>query len=207
VNQFSFFRSYYEATSMLDDADRLAFYDAILEYIFCDKSPGFTGVKGMAWILIEPNLSTSKKRSHAGKTESKEIKQDQTESKEIKQDESPPRSRSRKGVGKKTTKAVRPDNFLLEDWENLLAHRQAMKAPLTPLALSGLVKQFEQSEFSTADCIQEMANRGWKGFKALWLVDKGKRKNGGAEIGASGFQITTQKLDPAKYDEHGFQRT
>ena len=86
MNQFSFFRSYFEATRLLEDEDRLEFYDAILGFMFDEKEPNFNGIKQMAWTLIKPNLETSKVKSKAGSAnqkKSKEIKQDQNESNEM----------------------------------------------------------------------------------------------------------------------------
>ena len=41
---FMFFRSYYEGAKELDDEQRLAFYDALIEYALNDTEPIISGV-------------------------------------------------------------------------------------------------------------------------------------------------------------------
>ena len=88
--------------------------------------------------------------------------------------------KKKKNVKKlKNNKAIRPESFSEKEFDNLLLHRKSMKAPLTQLALDGLVCQFDKSCLSVSDCIQEMANRGWRGFKAEWVG--GNRGGGGSD--------------------------
>ena len=70
---------------------------------------------------------------------------------------------------KKTTTAIRPDNFPEDEWGYLLTHRKSKKAPLTGIALKGLLKEFDKSGLTYGECVSEMANRGWTGFKAEWV--------------------------------------
>lgn len=82
-----------------------------------------------------------------------------------------------KNVKKKTTKAIRPDNFSEKDWDDLVAHRKAKKAPLSQKAVDGLSREFAKSGMSISDCIGEMAIRGWTGFKAEWVSGNAAEKS------------------------------
>jgi hypothetical protein len=66
MEKFNFFISYYEAASELPDKQRLAFYDAIMEYIFKDVTPELTGLANTFWGLTMPYLRKSKANSGNG---------------------------------------------------------------------------------------------------------------------------------------------
>ena len=59
LNCFTFFRSYHDAAQLLDDGERLQFYDAIMGYVFDGEVPTLAGQLALAWKLIEPNLKSS----------------------------------------------------------------------------------------------------------------------------------------------------
>ncbi|WP_418256066.1 DUF6291 domain-containing protein, partial [Gordonibacter urolithinfaciens] len=64
AEQFSFFRSYYEATEELDDAERLLFYDSLFAFAFGGVVPEFDNrYLRMAWNLVAPNVEKSIKQS------------------------------------------------------------------------------------------------------------------------------------------------
>lgn len=64
IKGFSFYRSYYDCLIELEEKDRNELLNAILEYVFENKKPKFSGIKKTIWVLIEPNLNTSKNRSN-----------------------------------------------------------------------------------------------------------------------------------------------
>lgn len=65
---FTFFESYFSAISKLDDADRLACYDAICRYGVTGEEPqDLAGVAAMAFKLVKPNIDKSHARHAAGK--------------------------------------------------------------------------------------------------------------------------------------------
>ena len=64
IKGFTFYKSYYESLKNLKEKDKKDVINAILEYIFEDKMPNFTGIKKAIWALILPNLNTSKNRSN-----------------------------------------------------------------------------------------------------------------------------------------------
>lgn len=62
-----------------------------------------------------------------------------------------------------------------EQLNDLKAHRQKVKAPLTQRAVNGLAKQLElakQKNWTIDDVLDEMSERGWKSFKAEWIAAK-----------------------------------
>ena len=64
---FTFFASFYDALSDLDDADRLACYDAICFFALTGKEPKVDGIASTVFKLIKPILGKSKMRSEIGK--------------------------------------------------------------------------------------------------------------------------------------------
>lgn len=67
VDAFVFFRSFYEGAKELDDMDRLAFYDAIVEYAFNGDASPATGVAKACFTFVKPVLDKSKNRAEAGR--------------------------------------------------------------------------------------------------------------------------------------------
>lgn len=67
VDAFVFFKSFYEGAKELDDADRLAFYDAIIEYAFNGDASPATGVAKACFSFVKPVLDKSKNRAEAGR--------------------------------------------------------------------------------------------------------------------------------------------
>jgi hypothetical protein len=109
LKNFNFFRSYYEAACELPDDQRLAFYDAILQYVFSGEIPELSGAVKALFLLIKPTLDKSKARSMAGakggssNPEAVEMNDKQTASKieanekqsEIKREISPPKDKDK----------------------------------------------------------------------------------------------------------------
>lgn len=65
---FSFYSSFWEAGKNLKDKDRLAFYDALLDYCFLGKEPEFSGVLAAVFAIARPNVDASNRRRLAGST-------------------------------------------------------------------------------------------------------------------------------------------
>lgn len=63
---FSFYSSFWEAGQNLKDKDRLAFYDAILNYCFLGEEPQLNGLLGAVFSLARPNIDASNRRRLAG---------------------------------------------------------------------------------------------------------------------------------------------
>ena len=66
VTKFSFFESFWDAASDLDDKNRLALYDAICEYAFTGGEPDFKGIMSTIWKLVKPNIDSSIKGQRTG---------------------------------------------------------------------------------------------------------------------------------------------
>ncbi len=62
----TFFRSYYEVARELPEKQRLALYDAIMQFAFDDEEPCLTGLANSFFTLIRPSVSKSKARAHSG---------------------------------------------------------------------------------------------------------------------------------------------
>lgn len=67
-DRFTFFASYYDAISDLNDADQLTMFRAICQYALTGEVPKLDGVLSTIFKLILPVLNTGKKRAVAGKT-------------------------------------------------------------------------------------------------------------------------------------------
>jgi hypothetical protein len=83
---------------------------------------------------------------------------------------------------------VRPDFISVENWQDIIAHRRNVKATNTERAYSALVKEIKSATdqgFSVEQCVDEMTNRSWTGFKADWMKrsQNGKAGNSGKGIG------------------------
>ena len=72
MDGFTFFKSYYESAQHLSNKDQAAFYKLIMDYMFTGQEPSIDGHLMGFWLLIKPNLDTSKSRSKSGQKKSKQ---------------------------------------------------------------------------------------------------------------------------------------
>lgn len=80
--QFTFYRSFWEATKGLKAADRIKLIDAICSYALDEQEIDLTGVAASMFLLIRPTLDASKRKAENGRRRSKpEAKQKQDGSK------------------------------------------------------------------------------------------------------------------------------
>ena len=63
ISGFTFFKSYYESICYLEPEDKKEMLEAIVDFIFLDKEPDFDGFKASIWVIIKPNLTSSKNKS------------------------------------------------------------------------------------------------------------------------------------------------
>lgn len=61
---FTFFKSYYECLCDLPIENRNEILNAMIDYVFGNIEPELKGLSKTIWVLIRPNLTTSKNRSH-----------------------------------------------------------------------------------------------------------------------------------------------
>lgn len=82
--QFTFYRSYYEARNMLPDKARLAYDDAVMAYALDGIEPDLKGAAATAFILTKPTLDTGRRKAKSGKRggETSKATDKQTESKQ-----------------------------------------------------------------------------------------------------------------------------
>ena len=65
---FIFYSSFARAAKKMSDCDRLALYDAIINYSLDNDLPeGLTGLTDIAWELIKPQLDANKRKAENGK--------------------------------------------------------------------------------------------------------------------------------------------
>lgn len=91
---FTFYGSFYDAIKELDDADRLAVYDAICSYGITGEVPELSGVAAMAFKLMRPNIDANLQKRAAGRKGGEaEVKHtESTPQAELKQNASTPQA-------------------------------------------------------------------------------------------------------------------
>jgi hypothetical protein len=51
--------------------------------------------------------------------------------------------------------------------------RAKLRAPITATSMAGIVREAERAGVSLEVALRTCCERGWRGFKADWMVDKG----------------------------------
>lgn len=70
-----------------------------------------------------------------------------------------------------------PDQQILSDW---IQHRKTNKAPVSQTVLNTFGKELHlaaQMGFSVDECLSESITRGWRGFKAQWMLNAQNTNN------------------------------
>jgi len=73
---------------------------------------------------------------------------------------------------------IRPDFISEKSWNDLLTHRKEKRASRSKRAIDTLTGEIEKAVsagFSVDQCIDEMVNRNWTGFKAEWMENSRPR--------------------------------
>ncbi|MEW4469023.1 helix-turn-helix domain-containing protein [Parasphingorhabdus sp. JC815] len=70
---------------------------------------------------------------------------------------------------------AKPDSVSAEVWDDWLAMRKAMKAPVSKTAINGIAREAERAGWPLEDALAECVARGWKGFKADWVRNDERR--------------------------------
>lgn len=70
---------------------------------------------------------------------------------------------------KKTAVADPPEGVSQSVWEDFVQLRKVKKAPITPSALSGIMREAAKSRWTLEQALTECCARGWVGFKAEWV--------------------------------------
>lgn len=66
-NQFTFYRSFWEAIAGLPSKTKLTVIEAVCEYALDNQEPQLSGVAKTVFLLIKPTLDTSARRSESGR--------------------------------------------------------------------------------------------------------------------------------------------
>lgn len=70
---------------------------------------------------------------------------------------------------KKAAVADPPEGVSQSVWEDFVQLRKVKKAPITPSALSGIMREATKARWSLEQALTECCARGWVGFKAEWV--------------------------------------
>lgn len=79
----------------------------------------------------------------------------------------------KRAISAAEAKAIRETLATVLDQEHvdgLISHRNAKGAPLTMLAVRGLMKKWAEHPAGANDAVEIMAVRGWTGFDVAWLA-------------------------------------
>lgn len=85
-------------------------------------------------------------------------------------------SGSRKGSAREARGAADavacPDDCPPDIWSDFVAHRKSVKAPVTQTAVDGIRREAIKAGLSLPDALREICSRGWRGFKAEWMIQQ-----------------------------------
>lgn len=81
--------------------------------------------------------------------------------------------------------AEKPDEVNQQTWDDFMAQRKTMRAPLTKTALNGIIREASKAGWNMEDALSECVVRGWRGFKSEW-VSKNKHEFKNVDYGVSG---------------------
>ena len=77
---------------------------------------------------------------------------------------------------KKNTVAT-PNGVTESVWQDWLSLRKTKKAAVTQTAIDGIAREASKAGVSLQTALETCCARGWTGFKADWLKDKGEQKS------------------------------
>lgn len=77
---------------------------------------------------------------------------------------------------KKNTVAT-PEGVTDSVWQDWLSLRKTKKAAVTQTAIAGIAREASKAGVSLQTALETCCARGWTGFKADWLKDKGEQKS------------------------------
>jgi hypothetical protein len=66
------------------------------------------------------------------------------------------------------------DPTLVKDFKRL---RRGLKAPITATVVLGLTREAKKANLTPSDVLRTCCERGWRGFKASWLLEKPSAKS------------------------------
>jgi len=75
-----------------------------------------------------------------------------------------------------------PEGVSQSVWQDFVSHRKANKASITQTAITRIANEAEKAGWTLEQALSECVARGWKGFKADWVVEK-QTQNGLTKAG------------------------
>lgn len=209
IKAFSFYKSYYDALNEVSEDDKKEIIFAMINYVFEDKKPKFSGIKKLIWTLIEPNLNTSKNRSNGnsgapvgnknackireneGKEETikKQSKNNQNSINDIKSiSYSYSLSYSLSSSISYSNSNIRNNSILNNLFIEYIKLREYNKYPLSEVVISRLINKLENAENDDVrkEMIEQAIVGGWKDF---YPIEEKKQKDEPKKIEEGIFKI------------------
>jgi hypothetical protein len=91
--------------------------------------------------------------------------------------------------------AARPDDVQEKVWVDFQTLRKNKRAPLTDTALDGIRREAEKANWPINEAIAECVVRGWQGFKAEWVANKGSFGNAAAPAAHKGTDDFIRRME------------
>lgn len=173
-DSFIFYRSFYEAAQDLEDADRLKFYDAVLEYAL-NGSETLTERSSARAVFksVRPQIDVNNQRYENGKKGGAPLgnknakKQPKTTKKQPKHNQSTTKKQPNVNVNvndNENDKYKSPLDIALDNFKD---HRKQLKAPMTDQAYKMLLNKLEKlsggDEEKKVAILNQSIENGWKG--------------------------------------------
>jgi uncharacterized protein YdaU (DUF1376 family) len=69
-----------------------------------------------------------------------------------------------------------PEGVTQETWESFLTQRKLSRAAVTETVIKSIQKEADKIEWTLEQALTEIVARGWRGFKAEWVIEKQKEQ-------------------------------
>ena len=177
-DSFIFYRSFYEAAQDLEDADRLKFYDAVLEYAL-NGSETLTERSSARAVFksVRPQIDVNNQRYENGKKGGAPLgnknakKQPKTTKKQPKHNQSTTKKQPNVNVNVNDNANNINKSPLDIALDNFKDHRKQLKAPMTDQAYKMLLNKLEKlsggDEEKKVAILNQSIENGWKGVFEL----------------------------------------
>lgn len=177
-DSFIFYRSFYEAAQDLEDADRLKFYDAVLEYAL-NGSETLTERSSARAVFksVRPQIDVNNQRYENGKKGGAPLgnknakKQPKTTKKQPKHNQSTTKKQPNVNVNVNDNANDINKSPLDIALDNFKDHRKQLKAPMTDQAYKMLLNKLEKlsggDEEKKVAILNQSIENGWKGVFEL----------------------------------------
>jgi uncharacterized protein YdaU (DUF1376 family) len=75
---------------------------------------------------------------------------------------------------KPKTQLLAPEGVSKEVWESFVKQRKLSRAAISETVINGIAREANKAGWTLEEALAEVATRGWRGFKADWVLDKQK---------------------------------